>query len=164
MPHNSIQDKRAYEYFNKRQSPQAPSHQPPSQQSPAQQQQYGGGQYREPGYTIDQHMSSRQIIHNDYITSQQVTHLVCITIFFTHLLFVVHYDKKRVENNRSSFVADVGPEERQDPVLPELAAQDAAAAAATAGRCGPAAKTGRHSKTHQAAVPAARPRGAQFLG
>ncbi|CAH0549000.1 unnamed protein product [Brassicogethes aeneus] len=75
LPHNSMQDKqqRVYEYYKR----------PPSQGPPSggpQGQSYGQGQppppqsqYREQlGYTVDQHMSSRQIIMNDFITSQHM--------------------------------------------------------------------------------------------
>ncbi|XP_044260119.1 nuclear receptor corepressor 1 [Tribolium madens] len=57
MPH--LQEKRVYEFFNKR----GPSGAPPS----------GGYQYRQPAaYTVEQQLNSRQIIMNDYITSQQM--------------------------------------------------------------------------------------------
>lgn len=55
-PH--MQDKRAYDYYNKRQ--------------PAPQNTNYPGQYRPPAYTVEQQLSSRQIIMNDYITSQQM--------------------------------------------------------------------------------------------
>jgi hypothetical protein len=58
MPH--IQEKRVYEFFNKRGVPQ---------NSP---QPGGYPQYRQPAYTVEQQLSSRQIIMNDYITSQQM--------------------------------------------------------------------------------------------
>lgn len=63
MPHN-MQDKRVYDYMNKR-GPMPP------QQNQAQQPQYPG-QYRQPAYTMEQQLSSRQTIINDYITSQQM--------------------------------------------------------------------------------------------
>lgn len=55
MPH--MQDKRVYDYYNKRQPA------PQTGQYPA--------QYR-PAYAVEQQLSSRQIIMNDYITSQQM--------------------------------------------------------------------------------------------
>lgn len=63
MPHN-IQDKRVYDYMNKR-----PSMNP--QQNQIQQPQYPG-QYRQAAYTMEQQLNSRQTIINDYITSQQM--------------------------------------------------------------------------------------------
>ncbi|KAJ8956379.1 hypothetical protein NQ318_015117 [Aromia moschata] len=72
MPHN-MPDKRMYEYFNKRgaQMAAAPPAQPPPQPYPGQQ------QYRQYAAAVDQQLSSqqltsRQIIMNDYITSQQM--------------------------------------------------------------------------------------------
>lgn len=56
MPH--MQDKRVYDYYNKRQ--------------PAPQNTTYPGQYRPPAYAVEQQLSSRQIIMNDYITSQQM--------------------------------------------------------------------------------------------
>lgn len=58
VPH--MQDKRVYEYYNKR----APV--PPQQGAPY------PTQYRQPAYSVEQQLSSRQIIMNDYITSQQM--------------------------------------------------------------------------------------------
>ncbi|XP_056633843.1 uncharacterized protein LOC130443297 [Diorhabda sublineata] len=62
IPHN-MQEKRVYDYFNKR-GP-VPPQQTPSQQIPY------PGQYRQ-AYNVEQQLSSRQIIINDYITSQQM--------------------------------------------------------------------------------------------
>lgn len=56
MPH--MQEKRVYEFFNKRGAPQPPT--------------AGYTQYRQPSYTVEQQLNSRQIIMNDYITSQQM--------------------------------------------------------------------------------------------
>ncbi|VEN64139.1 unnamed protein product, partial [Callosobruchus maculatus] len=64
MPH-AMQDKRVYDYFAKR-GPMGPQ-----QGQQGQQPQYPG-QYRQPAYTVEQQLSSRQIIMNDYITSQQM--------------------------------------------------------------------------------------------
>lgn len=58
VPH--VQDKRVYDFYNKR---------PPA---PPQQQANYAPQYRQPAYTVEQQLSSRQIIMNDYITSQQM--------------------------------------------------------------------------------------------
>ncbi|XP_025835153.1 mediator of RNA polymerase II transcription subunit 15-like isoform X1 [Agrilus planipennis] len=66
VPHMQ-QDKRMYDYYNKRQSVT----QPPPPQSGG----YPPPQYRQPPaavYSVDQQLSSRQIIMNDYITSQQM--------------------------------------------------------------------------------------------
>lgn len=63
MPHN-MQEKRVYDYMNKR-TPMPP------QQNQTQQPQYPG-QYRQPAYTMEQQLNSRQTIINDYITSQQM--------------------------------------------------------------------------------------------
>ncbi|KAF5285140.1 hypothetical protein FQA39_LY16829 [Lamprigera yunnana] len=61
VPH--MQDKRIYDYYNKR--PPMPLNVPP--QSANYQ-----PQYRQPSYSVEQQLSSRQIIMNDYITSQQM--------------------------------------------------------------------------------------------
>lgn len=65
VPH--MQDKqRIYEYYNKR---------APVPQNVVQVQTQGSNypaQYRQPAYTVEQQLSSRQIIMNDYITSQQM--------------------------------------------------------------------------------------------
>ncbi|XP_044739658.1 uncharacterized protein LOC123301011 isoform X2 [Chrysoperla carnea] len=59
--HLQQQDKRAYEYYAKRQSPTVQAnYQPSSAQRPPQ------------SYSMEQQLSSRQIIMNDYITSQQM--------------------------------------------------------------------------------------------
>ncbi|XP_063926302.1 nuclear receptor corepressor 1 isoform X4 [Zophobas morio] len=58
MPH--MQEKRVYDYFNKRGVPQN-SPQPGAYP-----------QYRQQSFTVEQQLSSRQIIMNDYITSQQM--------------------------------------------------------------------------------------------
>lgn len=63
MLHN-MQDKRVYDYINKRTAV-------PPQQNQSQQPQYPG-QYRQAAYTMEQQLSSRQTIINDYITSQQM--------------------------------------------------------------------------------------------
>lgn len=52
VPH--VQDKRVYDFYNKRAAAYPPQ------------------QYRQPAYTVEQQLSSRQIIMNDYITSQQM--------------------------------------------------------------------------------------------
>nr|XP_023022666.1 uncharacterized protein LOC111510921 [Leptinotarsa decemlineata] len=65
IPHN-MQDKRVYDYFTKR----GPM---PTQQGQTQQMQYPPQRYgQQPAYTVEQQLSSRQIIINDYITSQQM--------------------------------------------------------------------------------------------
>lgn len=69
IPHN-MQEKRVYDYFNKARGQMS------AQQSQSQQPQYPG-QYRTTYATVDQQLSSqqlssRQIIMNDYITSQQM--------------------------------------------------------------------------------------------
>lgn len=65
-----VQDKRVYDYYNKR-AP-VPQNVAPPPPPPQQQQQSYAPQYRQPAYTVEQQLSSRQIIMNDYITSQQM--------------------------------------------------------------------------------------------
>ncbi|KAK4878659.1 hypothetical protein RN001_011165 [Aquatica leii] len=60
VPH--MQDKRLYDYYNKRPMP----HNVPPQSANY------PSQYRQPAYSVEQQLSSRQIIMNDYITSQQM--------------------------------------------------------------------------------------------
>lgn len=85
LPPHHLQDKRMYDYYNKRQSPaqlsvasntpvtgQSPSNFPPYNQSNCNTTGFTSAYTRPPTYNIEQQLSSRQIIITDYITSQQM--------------------------------------------------------------------------------------------